>query len=475
MPTASKRPGGTFTRTFEFDTVGLDQMPPRLRGIEQSVDGVSNYDVKTAPPANAVGVYAARPVRIEFRHRRVELVYAAFGRRLAIRLVDDRGNVDARFLNYQPQPSNDLPVGEAGWHDVVTGAVCSPGDLDWHWHFPVVKLTDVLHPARRYDASIYAVDGAVTDANDIDLQTTPVIHQFTFRTSNWSSLDDHLAAYLVRGPLDEIVSGQAPFGQIAATLGTAARVSDDVLLAATMTERLGLARREPATEPELVRVWHRTPGGEQLVGLILDGPEPLPRPLDGGLEIQTAANVPIPTVLLSGTSGTRTLVLFRDGANGLKAIAPDDLRIVVTDAWVAADGTPAGRHRHAHRRRACAPGVSGAGGSAVSLIDPNLLQLIGLGSKGDQDLPDGRHLRWIFNRLLGFPRTGFRLTRRPSLLTIDFDAPPQGTPPIRSELTRQLELGRGCAHAVPLRADRVQGRRLRLRTGRLRRIAAAET
>ena len=332
-------PGGTFTRTFEFDTVGLDQMPPRLRGIEQSVDGLSNYDVKTAPPANAVGVYAARPVRIEFRHRRVELVYAAFGRRLAIRLVDDRGNVDARFLNYQPQPANDLPVGEAGWHDVVTDAVCSPGNLDWHWHFPVVKLTDVLHPARRYDASIYAVDGAVTDANDIDLQTTPVIHQFTFRTSNWSSLDDHLAAYLARGPLDEIVSGQAPFGQIAPTLGTAARVSDDVLLAATMTERLGLARREPAAEPELVRVWQRTPGGEQLIGMILDGPEPLPRPLDGGLEIQTAANVPIPTVLLSGTSGTRTLVLFRDGATGLKAIAPEDLRIVVTDAWVAADGT----------------------------------------------------------------------------------------------------------------------------------------
>jgi hypothetical protein len=85
----------------------------------------------------------------------------------------------------------------------------------------------------------------------------------------------------------------------------------------------------------------------------------------------------------------------------------------------------------------------------VSLIDPNLLQLIGLGSKGDQDLPDGRHLRWIFNRLLGFPRSGFRLTRRPSLLTIDFDAPPQGTPPIRSQLTRQLELGGGARTRFP--------------------------
>ena len=79
----------------------------------------------------------------------------------------------------------------------------------------------------------------------------------------------------------------------------------------------------------------------------------------------------------------------------------------------------------------------------MSLIDPNLLQLIGLGSKGDQDLPDGRHLRWVFHRLLGFPRTGFRLTRRRSLLNIDFDAPPQGTPPVKSQLARQLELGTG--------------------------------
>ena len=331
-------PGGTFARTFEFDTVGLDQMPPRLRGIEQSLDGKSSYDIKTAPAANTIGVYAARPVRLEFRHRRVELVYAAFGRRLAIRLVDDRGNVDARFLNYQPQPSNDLPDGEAGWHDAVTGAPCSPGDLDWHWHFPVVKLTDVLHPGRRYDASIYAVDGAITDVSGINLQTTPVIHQFTFRTSTWPTLDDHLAAYLERGPLDEI-SPQASFTQIAAALGSAARVTDDVLLAKTMTEWLGLARREPATQPELVRVWQRTPGGEQLVGLILDGPEPLPRPVDGDLAITTAANVPVPTVLLQGTSGTRTLVLFRDGASGLKAIAPEGLRIVATDAWIAEDGT----------------------------------------------------------------------------------------------------------------------------------------
>lgn len=45
-------------------------------------------------------------------------------------------------------------------------------------------------------------------------------------------------------------------------------------------------------------------------------------------------------------------------------------------------------------------------------VDPNLLQLVGLGTNGDPYLQDGRHLRWFFGRLLGFPREGFTLFRR---------------------------------------------------------------
>ena len=47
-------------------------------------------------------------------------------------------------------------------------------------------------------------------------------------------------------------------------------------------------------------------------------------------------------------------------------------------------------------------------------IDPNLLQLVGLGTKADPYLADGRHLRWFFGRMLGFPRSGFILRRRRS-------------------------------------------------------------
>src|SRR5262245_48794140 len=98
----NETPGGSFTKTFEFDTVGVDQWPQRLRGIDVSVDGKAGYDIKTVPAAGAVAVYAGRPMRLEFRNRRVEAVYRAFGRKLAIRLVDDQGGLDVRWLRYTP-------------------------------------------------------------------------------------------------------------------------------------------------------------------------------------------------------------------------------------------------------------------------------------------------------------------------------------------------------------------------------------
>ncbi len=50
-----------------------------------------------------------------------------------------------------------------------------------------------------------------------------------------------------------------------------------------------------------------------------------------------------------------------------------------------------------------------------AFIEPSLLQIIGLGTEGDPYLPDGRHLRWLMHRELGFPRSGFHLVRRRSL------------------------------------------------------------
>lgn len=60
-------------------------------------------------------------------------------------------------------------------------------------------------------------------------------------------------------------------------------------------------------------------------------------------------------------------------------------------------------------------------GNSNLLVDPALLQLVGLGTKDDPYLPDGHHLRWFFGRLLGFPRTGFALARRPALIDLNLE------------------------------------------------------
>ena len=334
----SETPGGSFTRTFEFDTVGPDQWPRKLRGADQSLDGKSGYDLKTVPPAGAVAVYAGRPLRLEFRHRRVEALYSAFGRRLAVRLVDDAGAVLTRWLDYTPEPPTDLPGYELPWHDLVVSASCTPGDVGLHWHFPVVRLTDVLAPARRYDASVFALEAGVADFDAVEWQSQVPLYQFTFRTSRWPSFAAHAAASLAPGALDELLAAPVAFTGLAALIGAGARVVDDALLASAMADALGLPPRDPAAAPEVVRVWQPAAGGHQLAALLLDGPEPLPRVSGGALELRTPADVAVPCVLVQSASGTRTLVLFRDGG-GLTAIPPAPLRLILSDDWIAVDGS----------------------------------------------------------------------------------------------------------------------------------------
>ncbi|HYI12140.1 MAG TPA: hypothetical protein VEK57_24010 [Thermoanaerobaculia bacterium] len=84
----------------------------------------------------------------------------------------------------------------------------------------------------------------------------------------------------------------------------------------------------------------------------------------------------------------------------------------------------------------------------MSWIDPNLLQLIGRGTRDDEQVPDGRHLRWFFGRLLGFPRSGFLLRRHPSYATANWDATP-ADPLIRQQWLTAADLGTGFSRRFP--------------------------
>jgi hypothetical protein len=75
-------------------------------------------------------------------------------------------------------------------------------------------------------------------------------------------------------------------------------------------------------------------------------------------------------------------------------------------------------------------------------VDPNLLALVALGTAGDKDVPDGRHLRWFFGSYVGFPRSGFALSRHPSLVGAVWD-PPNANPLIHGQPTGENDIGFG--------------------------------
>ena len=81
-------------------------------------------------------------------------------------------------------------------------------------------------------------------------------------------------------------------------------------------------------------------------------------------------------------------------------------------------------------------------------VDPNLLSLVGLGLAADPDVPDGRHLRWFFGRYVGFPRSGFRLSRHKSLVDAAWDAP-NPDPLIHAQPTSQADVGLGLTRRFP--------------------------
>jgi hypothetical protein len=69
-----------------------------------------------------------------------------------------------------------------------------------------------------------------------------------------------------------------------------------------------------------------------------------------------------------------------------------------------------------------------------------MLSLLGLGTNGDPYAQNGRHLRWFFGPMLGFPRSGFLLRRRVSPLGWH-DPVLAGSGLIRTQLTSQGALG----------------------------------
>jgi hypothetical protein len=319
------------THDFTFVTVPADRPPLDLRGPEGAVSP-GDWDVRTVPAHQQSGIYTERPIRLEFRDARGEAVYAKFGRRLVLRLVDEYGEDLFDRLTFLREHAQELPEFQRVLRDRLLEVACAPdiGDLfvTGVAHFPSILATD-----RWYDGTLVLLPDSVTDPSTVDdWDVHPVAHRFRFRTSVWPSLAVHAGAYAAR-VRDELCEEPPDLAALAALAG---RKTDAQLLETVMHEQLHLAPRPPAVRPEVVRVWRRAgpaPGDVTLVAVLLDGPEAFLR-AKGTLTVRDGFANPVPFAVVDNESFTRSLVLPR--AMGM---AWSELRLTIADAFTGAGGT----------------------------------------------------------------------------------------------------------------------------------------
>lgn len=323
------------TVTYSFTTTA--EPPSSLRGPTAALDA-SDWEVRTVPANDAVGVYTERPIRLELRDARTDKVFAAFGKKLILRLTDSQGEDLFDRLEFIRENARDLPEYQRAWRDKVAGLPCVPPDLDSLWAMGAAHFPSVLVPGRSYDGTLVMLPLSITDLTAVDdWEQHPVLYRFRFTTSRFASLAEHVAAHRI---FDEVCAGTPDLVAARAAIGPllpGGHRTDGPLLEAVLGEHLLLAPRPSPAAPELVRIWQRTgPTGFSLVALLVDGPEPLMK-LGSDAVAVTNGGSSVPAARLDREDGSRTLLLF-DPPGG--APPTGTLSVTVSTTFVGAGGSP---------------------------------------------------------------------------------------------------------------------------------------
>lgn len=351
-------------RAHPADAVAHDDPDPASAGGEAASplagkgDIDASWQVATSPNDGAPAHYLDDDLVVRLRDARTLAVFAAFGRDLRVRLVDDEGNDIEEELQARLRAASDVPAHEDVVRDRLGALGCllpDGADPDLLWQEAVHTLEAELEPGRRYVAELHAADGDTFDA---------ALHRWRFRTSRWKGLRDHLLAHVPRSeeeddpvvPLDEIVpDGQDVQSALTEKLqnsddglvgnGLAEDDGDDEMLDAWLVDTLRVAPRRAPAEPEVVLIWawEQSGGTAAPVALLLDGPEPLlrdPRPVlevDGGdvdvRVITGRARARVLVVPSSGVlpTGTLTVKVTSRGASASRSVVVGDLPAVLTE------------------------------------------------------------------------------------------------------------------------------------------------
>jgi hypothetical protein len=299
-----------------------------------------DYEVKTVPANGEDAVYPTRPIRLDFRDARTDKLFACFGQRLVLRLVDERGQDLFEQLAFIREHATDLPEYQRAWRDVVLGVPCALPGLDALWSKGVAHFSTLLGTSRRYDGMLVMLPTSVSDLTSVaNWDSYPVVYRFRFNTSKYLSFSDHVAAHKIYDEICDPASNLAALTTALGSLPTDGRIIDDVLLESVLADHLHLAPRTPPGAPEVVRIWQwdaSTADQGRLVALLLDGPEPLIR-ADAALTLVIQPSTSMSTVQFRQASGARTLILFPT-ATGFDSPPSGDLIATLDSTFIDANG-----------------------------------------------------------------------------------------------------------------------------------------
>ncbi len=333
MTTADTDGEGTFAidETFRTSTVA----PTDIRRYVSYVD----------PAGPEQPQYRDEPVIVRFANDDVDALFAAYGQQVVTRLKADVGGNSANMGVTEGRftvatTSNTF---EQAFVDGIDGMSCVDGEASFLFPKTEVRSSHELAPNTGYTLALVprpiaepgALDPDIWDRQlELAVEAGDVVHRSFLSASRWRSFADHVAAYGAAVPGHLLADDAAAATTALAALPPLSR--GDAQVDALLAVLVGGPIQLPAA-CEVHWLWGlATPAADgtelpayTLLGVVLDGPEPLLRRRpDGSASVGVTATVEpaagggaVPLRVLAGTSGARVIVAV--GLQGVTSLTLD--------------------------------------------------------------------------------------------------------------------------------------------------------
>ena len=318
--------------TADTDGDGAFAIDETFRTSAAAPTDIRRYVAYADPAGPEQPQYRGEPVIIRFANDDVDALFAAYGQQVVTRLKADVGGdsanmgvTEGRFTVATASDSF-----EQAFVDGVNGMSCVDGEAFFLFPKTEVRSQHELAPNTGYTLSLVPRSIAEPGALDPDtwdrqlelaVEAGQVVHRSFLSASLWRTFAEHVAAYGAAAPGHLLADDAAAATTALAVLPPLSR--GDAQVDALLAVLVGGPIQLPAA-CEVHWLWGlATPAADgtelpayTLLGLVLDGPEPLLRLRpDGSASVSLTATLKptadggaVPVQVLAGTSGARVFV-----------------------------------------------------------------------------------------------------------------------------------------------------------------------